>query len=295
GTKGTPGSHVRTVWKTPDIWLRKDFGLTEIPTKLVMHLHHDEDAAIYLNGKLVKTLKGYTSDYKSHDISGESLDVLQTGRNTLAIHCRQTGGGQYIDARLVVDYGESSLIRFANKYGKELLGDQKMVQWKQLRQDLLRSQATKMELKSELAMVVAERGRQKTWILQRGNPQLQGEEVGPGFPQVLNPPAVTIPDSKGQKTSGKRRVLADWISSPDNPMTARVMVNRLWQHHFGRGIVRTTSDFGFQGSPPTHPELLDWLATEMVERGWRLKSMHKLIMLSNAYQMSSQANAKALA
>jgi len=295
GTKGTPGSHVRTVWKTPNIWLRKDFGLTEIPTKLVMHLHHDEDAAIYLNGKLVKTLKGYTTDYKSHDISGESLDVLQTGRNTLAIHCRQTGGGQYIDARLVVDYGESSLIRFANKYGKELLGDQKMMQWKQLRQDLLRSQATKMELKSELAMVVAERGRQKTWILQRGNPQLQGEEVGPGFPQVLNPPAATIPDSKGQKTSGKRRVLADWISSPDNPMTARVMVNRLWQHHFGRGIVRTTSDFGFQGSPPTHPELLDWLATEMIERGWRLKSMHKLIMLSNAYQMSSQANAKALA
>src|SRR5262249_60539560 len=89
------------------------------------------------------------------------------------------------------------------------------------------------------------------------------------------------------KTSGRRRVLADWIASPDNPLTARVMVNRIWQHHFGRGLVRSPSDFGYRGAPPTHPELLDWLASEFVARGWKLKAMHRLILTSQAFRMSS--------
>ena len=98
---------------------------------------------------------------------------------------------------------------------------------------------------------------------------------------------VPITASQGKKTSGKRRVLANWISSPDNPMTARVMVNRLWQHHFGRGIVRTTSDFGFQGTPPTHPELLDWLAIDLRDTGGSLKHLHKIILTSAAYRRQS--------
>ena len=87
--------------------------------------------------------------------------------------------------------------------------------------------------------------------------------------------------------------LARWIASPENPLTARVMVNRIWQHHFGRGIVRSSSDFGFQGTPPTHPELLDWLASEFVERDWSIKQLHKLIMMSSAYRMSSAMNQQA--
>jgi hypothetical protein len=89
--------------------------------------------------------------------------------------------------------------------------------------------------------------------------------------------------------------LARWIASPNNPLTARVMANRLWQYHFGRGIVRSSNNFGFQGDKPTHPELLDWLASELVKDGWKLKPLHRMIMLSSAYRMSSDAQPKALA
>jgi hypothetical protein len=92
----------------------------------------------------------------------------------------------------------------------------------------------------------------------------------------------------GQLTKGSGRLqLAEWVASKDNPLTARVMANRLWEWHFGHGIVRTASNFGKLGTPPTHPELLDYLATRLVESGWSLKAMHRLIMLSSAYQQSS--------
>lgn len=135
-----------------------------------------------------------------------------------------------------------------------------------------------------------------THILARGNPHAPAEEVTPGFPAVLSPPEPTLPVVSDDATSsGRRSVLAEWIASPANPLTARVMVNRIWQFHFGRGIVRTSSDFGFQGSPPTHPELLDWLAAKFVESGWSIKAMHRLIMSSATYQMSSRPNEKAFA
>ena len=144
-------------------------------------------------------------------------------------------------------------------------------------------------------MAVGERGRQKTWVLRRGNPVLQGEEVGPSFPQILGAPEANVPKEYDTgKTSGKRRVLAEWIASPKNPMTAKVMANRLWQHHFGRGIVRSSNNFGYIGEEPTHPELLTWLAAELMEGGWTLKRMHKLIMMSRTYQMSSTGNAAGL-
>jgi hypothetical protein len=148
-----------------------------------------------------------------------------------------------------------------------------------------------------------------THILARGNPHVPGAKVEPGFPHVLGSPDPPIPQAKSDaRTAGRRRLLADWIASPDNQLTARVIANRLWQHHFGRGIVRTTNDFGKLGEKPTHPELLDWLASEFVNpspsprsrgegRGegsadaWRMKRMHKLIMLSAAYQMSSRDDA----
>ena len=79
-------------------------------------------------------------------------------------------------------------------------------------------------------------------------------------------------------SSGRRLALAEWIGSPANPLTARVMVNRLWQHHFGEGIVRTPSDFGINGDRPSHPELLDYLATQFVEKKWSLKAMHKMML-----------------
>src|SRR5260370_37173946 len=89
------------------------------------------------------------------------------------------------------------------------------------------------------------------------------------------------------KSSFRRKAFAEWVTSPGNPLTARVMVNRIWQHHFGEGIVRTPSNFGKTGEPPSHPELLDWLAMEFVSKGWSVKAMHRLMMTSDAYQMAS--------
>jgi len=130
-----------------------------------------------------------------------------------------------------------------------------------------------------------------THVLIRGNPHAPAAEVKCGFPAVLGAADPVIPEpAAGAKTSGRRRFLADWIASPDNPLTARVLVNRVWQGHFGRGIVASCNDFGQFGDRPTHPELLDWLAHEFVRGGWSVKRIHRLILLSNAYQMSARAN-----
>jgi hypothetical protein len=103
------------------------------------------------------------------------------------------------------------------------------------------------------------------------------------------------PAADDARSAGRRRVLAEWIASPRNMLTARVIVNRVWQHHFGRGIVRSANNFGELGSPPTHPELLDWLAHWLIDHGWKLKPLHRLIMTSNAYRMSSAGEERALA
>jgi hypothetical protein len=134
----------------------------------------------------------------------------------------------------------------------------------------------------------------ENFILKRGDWHSKGDKVKPGFPPVLNPgPAIDEPEGT-HFIPQRRKALALWLTSPDNPLVARVMVNRIWQGHFGTGIVGTPNDFGRQGDAPTHPELLDWLATEFVAKGWSVKQMHRLIMLSNAYQESSVANSEAV-
>ncbi|HEX3152148.1 MAG TPA: PSD1 and planctomycete cytochrome C domain-containing protein [Gemmataceae bacterium] len=134
-----------------------------------------------------------------------------------------------------------------------------------------------------------------TNVMTRGNPHSPAAVVQPAFPEVLGFPAPKINDAgKDARSSGRRTVLANWITSKDNQLTARVMVNRVWQGHFGRGIVASSNDFGKFGTGPTHPELLDWLASEFVARGWKIKSLHKLILMSQTYQMSAQASPEAL-
>src|SRR5262249_9112016 len=126
-----------------------------------------------------------------------------------------------------------------------------------------------------------------SYFLIRGDVERHGSQMKPGFIDVItfgNPPT-EIPRPDGQ-TSGRRLALARWIASPQNPMTARVMVNRLWQKHFGRGIVATLDNFGKMGEQPTHQDLLDWMAVELTN-GWTLKRINKLMMMSEAYQMAS--------
>jgi hypothetical protein len=124
-----------------------------------------------------------------------------------------------------------------------------------------------------------------THVLKRGNPHRKGARVEPGFPQVLV--------GQTEKCGTDRDALARWLTQPEHPLTARVLVNRLWQHHFGRGLVGTPNDFGVRGEAPTHPELLDWLACEFVEHGWSVKHMQRLLVLSSTYCQDSRGDPRA--
>jgi hypothetical protein len=117
-------------------------------------------------------------------------------------------------------------------------------------------------------------------------------EVAPAFPAALGRDPVDSTLPAGMNSTGRRAALARWLTRREHPLTARVMVNRLWQHHFGVGIVSTANDFGAQGTPPTHPELLDWLAVEFVESGWDLKHLHRLMVTSATYCQDSAVDAR---
>ena len=120
----------------------------------------------------------------------------------------------------------------------------------------------------------------KTTVFIQGDFTRPSDEVNCSTPSIL-------PKINSTNEQLNRLDLAKWLVSPDNPLTARVIVNRVWQHYFGRGIVETDNDFGLQGTPPSHPELLDWLAVEFMERGWSLKELHRLIVTSRTYRQTS--------
>ncbi|MFM8393551.1 MAG: PSD1 and planctomycete cytochrome C domain-containing protein, partial [Acidobacteriota bacterium] len=132
-----------------------------------------------------------------------------------------------------------------------------------------------------------------TWFLHRGSVESRGPAMDPGTLSILGDFNFPEPPPNSS-TSWRRRGLAEWLTRRDNPLTARVMVNRLWQHHFGEGIVRTPSNFGKLGEPPSHPELLDWLALEFIDRGWSMKQMHRLMLTSAAYRMKSDDQAASM-
>ena len=137
-------------------------------------------------------------------------------------------------------------------------------------------------------------GTVATPVLLRGDPQTPGPNVEPGVISTVNTPkpfAWKAPP-EGTRTSGRRLAFARWLTQPAHPLTARVMVNRIWLHHFGTGIVSTPEDFGVSGSPPSHPELLDWLATEFVQNGWSIKHLHRLILTSSTWRQRSRVSSE---
>ena len=196
----------------------------------------------------------------------------------------------------VDDLSPRDMAALVRSEGVRLLGADRVRDYEGLRRTL--KELVRANVPGETALCVTEAGATapETYVLLRGNAHVTGDKVEPAFLSVLDQPAPAIPAPlPGARTSGRRLVLANWIASADNPLTPRVMANRVWQHHFGRGIVRSPNNFGLQGDRPTHPELLDWLAAEFVAQGWRLKPLHRLIMTSCAYRMSSRTNPEALA
>jgi len=151
-------------------------------------------------------------------------------------------------------------------------------------------QALEEQLPPSLPTIPATRNdlahRTLVHVLKRGEWEAKGEPVGP------RPPSVLVGDEEPElpaEVSNPRTRLAAWLTGPSQPLTARVFVNRIWQHHFGAGLVKTVNDFGLNGDRPSHPELLDWLASSFVSGGWRLKPLHRLIVLSHAYRQSDRS------
>ena len=187
--------------------------------------------------------------------------------------------------------------RLIHKNWENVLSEEDQTLWKVLQEQREASEKTGPAPLPH-ALAVQENGNlaPDTFVMVRGNARALGDQVVPGFPEVLNVPDPVLPAAGANSAScGRRTVLADWIAGPTNCLTSRVIANRVWQHHFGRGIVDSPSDFGLRGVRPTHPLLLDWLANRFVNEGWHLKSLHRLIMTSSAYRMSARVDSSALA
>ncbi len=167
-----------------------------------------------------------------------------------------------------------------------------------------KTSVAKAQVRALQTVIKAEPGIRALWdrgqpspsyLYRRGDYLQPAKLVGPGVPSVLTDgktPFEYAPPFPGAKSTGRRLAFAQWLTQPDNPLTARVMVNRIWNHHFGQGIVRTLDNFGNTGSPPSHPKLLDWLSREFVDRGWSMKAMHRLMMTSATYRQCSLLSEK---
>lgn len=298
-----PGSVTVTEWKTPEIWLRTSFGLQILPESLVLDIHHDEDVEVYLNGVRIYEAKGYLTRYETVILPLQAVSALQTGRNILAVHCRQTGGGQYIDLALrsgvnpedaFTSLLSSPQLKEHTEAVRRETGKDLVAEYRRLDGEALRWRKAEAGIPIH---AVTESGPDPgpMPVHARGSAHAPGEPMAPGIPAVLAPTgsdpqtiAVQAVERQGRRSSGRRLALARWIVDPGNPLTARVMVNRLWQHHFGRGLVPSSSDFGHLGESPSHPELLDWLARRFIEDGWDVKAMHRLILHSRTYRLSSE-------
>ena len=167
-------------------------------------------------------------------------------------------------------------------------------------QSLQRELATaraKLRRKPHVRVLMDNEEPSLSYLLQRGEAAGFGDPVTPGVPAMLEHPALKPYriEAPFAGSSGRRLALAKWLTQPEHPLTARVAVNQLWARHFGRGIVPTVANFGRSGMAPSHPELLDWLATEFVRTGWSMKAMHRLIMTSGAYRQGSRVDDTRLA
>ncbi|MCP4846344.1 MAG: DUF1553 domain-containing protein [Verrucomicrobiaceae bacterium] len=294
-----PNEKPKTEWKTKDLWLQTGFHLTSIPADLKMSAYHDEDIEVFLNGQLLGRRGGHSKSYVEIPIDKKALGALQTGRNVVAVHVRQVSGGQFFDLKLEAVAGAPGSVDIAKLLaarGKEVFTDEQMTTYREFNNDLRKLERVIPVGKGQ-AMVVKESGTNaaQLHVHIRGNANAKGEPVQPSFPKIFGDTEVKIPAPKpGQRTTGRRRVLAEWMTDKHNRRSSRVAVNRVWQQHFGNGICPTPSDFGYFGMKPTHPDLLDWLATEFVRRDWSVKELQRIIMNSMTYRMSSRGRPEAL-
>jgi hypothetical protein len=280
------------------IWMRAKFGLAEIPGDFFLDLEYGGDMDVFLNNTPV--LQGYNlpEGRRAIELTQNFKRILHTGANYLTVRARAREAGTLpkvslhsghspvtLAERLLRGPKKSDLAELEKLAGGgDLLGNLKNANTAWLT-EAARPVGTPVSAASEDGANPAPLA-----IHRRGSPQNLGDPVEPAFPAVLTSKGAQLPPIKALatgKSSGRRLALANWLVQPDNPLVSRVAVNRIWQHHFGRGLVPTPNDFGRLGELPTHPELLDYLARTFVEKGWSLKAMHRLLLTSQAYQASS--------
>ena len=157
-----------------------------------------------------------------------------------------------------------------------------------------RKEMESLPLDFRLGLAKCDPTPEETFVLMRGSPQALGDKVELAFPKLFNEDGPKLVNAKAN-SAGRRTALVNWITSPTNRMTGRVIANRVWQRHFGRGIVRSANNFGQLGDPPTHPELLDFLAQQLVRFEWHLKPLHRMLLMSQTYRLSSTGDADSVA
>lgn len=261
----------------------------------------DGRITIYRNGE------PYGDSYIPVDVS--KFIVFKKGDSRILIGKRHTGGGNSLlhggvdEARLYDRALNAAEIKASYQAGAQRISRKEIIAalTEDEKRALVEAESTLLLHRNMLAefdkgpksyaAVSKEPG--PTFVYKRGDPELVGEQVSAGPPSQISGPPRDFESAVDSRERDRRDKLAEWIIHRDNPLTWRVIANRLWQYHFGEGIVRTPNDFGFNGERPTHPELLDWLAVTFRDEGGSMKKLHRLILLSATYRQSSRLNPKA--
>lgn len=305
GTHGTPGAEISTVWNQPLIQLRTTFRLESIPDSSQLSIHHDDEIRVYLNGQLIFEREGYAVKYSAYQLDAKALAALVVGRNVLAVECSQVSGGQFVDVGLNERWdlaAEGGLLdAVVRALGVEASGKDPFTRLREL--FVLRERHLAEPTASPYpAHVAFEHGAvpPAQFVELRGSAHARGDEVEPALPTAWTVGSSQPTESysilaprEDAASSHRRRTLADWAFAGGQHITARVAANRAWQLLFGRGLCRSSGDFGRLGEPPTHLELLDATAWELIQRGWSIKSLQRWLMESRAYQASTERSAQA--
>jgi mono/diheme cytochrome c family protein len=266
----------------------------------------NDDRATLLTGEQDAAYKRQRAEWeeKTKDIRAKMQEILEPARvaktkDSIGMFPKEaqdavfTPADQRTPMQWQMYYRSASRLPSDNDVARSLKGDDK-ARYAELKTELAKFDSLKpAEPAVAEVMIDASTTAPPMHILSKGVWDAPLDEVQPGFLTILDPEPAKVVPPEGMNSTGRRTALAKWLTDPKNPLTARVMVNRIWQEHFGTGIVGSSSDFGIMGERPSDPELLDHLATTFVENGWSIKKMHRLIMLSNTYQQSSAFQADA--
>jgi hypothetical protein len=261
---------------------------------------YNNDRAHLLSGREAEEYRRRYAEWdsKTRDLRAEMDNLLETVRAEAVLprismfpkeaqEAVLTPAGQRTPMQWAMYYRSRSRLPSESVVEKSLKGEAKQ-RYAELKQELAKFDSLKpAEPPVAEAMIDEGRVSPATFVLSKGVWDARTVEVQPGFLTILDPATPAIVAPAGLNSTGRRSVLANWLADAKNPLTTRVMANRIWNYHFGRGIVGTPSDFGVMGERPSNPQLLDYLTATFVENGWSIKKMHRLIMLSSTYGQSS--------